>query len=94
MSSKWNNIRMQITRSNKPRSRKSKSNNNNSSIPSLKEFMHRQQVISQYRGFFKAIRTIDDKHSRIAMENEVRSSYKSLLNEQDKLTVTMAVKEV
>lgn len=56
--------------------------------------MHRQQVITQYRHFFKAIRTIDDNQARIAMESEVRSSYKSLLHEQDQLTVTMAVKEV
>ena len=105
MSSKANNIgKVILTRSNKPRSRgsnarkriKGSNTNSSSEIPSLHEFMHRQKVIGQYRHFLKAINSIDDNDdkSRIGLINEVRNGYKSLIGEVDKLTITMAVKDV
>lgn len=101
MSSKSFNLRREVlSRSGKPRVRQSKNSNTNDnngidkdSIPTFKEFMHRQQVISQYRGFMKAIRTIDDTNAQSSMKNEVRTGFKSLLHEDDKLAVAMALKE-
>lgn len=101
VSSKLNNIAKEtitITRSIKPRSRKPRTSSSQlKDIPSFQQFMHRQQVIQQYRDFFKAIRTINDdnnnNNTRKSMENEVRISYKRLIGEQDSLAISMAVKE-
>ena len=108
MSSKATNLgREVLSRSSKPRLRGRQSSKNEEKrtataplkgrefdIPSFKEFMHRQQVISQYRGFMKAIRTIDDTNDQASLKNEVRNGFKSLLHEKDKLAITMALKEV
>jgi hypothetical protein len=103
MSSTTNNIRkVVLTRTSKPRTQtrprtRTRTGNRNTTekqdIPSFQEFIHRQQVISQYRGFLKAIRTIDDSNSQIGMRNEVRTGFKSLMNEEDKLAITMAMKD-
>ncbi len=63
-------------------------------VPSLHEFMHRQTVISQYRQFFRAINTVGDKDSSTSMKNEVRTAFKSLLHEEDKFSIKIALKEV
>ena len=63
-------------------------------IPSLQEFMHRQTVMTQYRQFFRAMNTVDDKNSSASMKNEVRTAFKSLIHEEDKLSIKMALKEV
>lgn len=97
MSSKSIHLRREVlSRSSKPRLRQSKKKalGKEIDIPSLKEFMHRQKVISQYRGFMKAIETVDDKNAQYSMKNEVRTGFKSLKDEEDTLAVAMALREV
>lgn len=96
MSSKSNDLlKVIVSRSSKPRLRTRQNNSNtNDSIPTLKEFMHRQKVISQYRGFLKAIRNIDDINAQRTMKNEVRTGFKSMIHEKDKISISMALKEV
>jgi len=63
-------------------------------IPSFHEFLHRQQVLTQYRDFFRSIRVVkDDINTRKTMENEVRTSFKRLMYEKDNLSISMAIKE-
>ena len=62
-------------------------------IPSLKDFVHKQTVIRQYRGFLRAVGIIPDDHWRSQCKEEVRKTFKLEQNEKDQLRITMAVKE-
>ena len=66
---------------------------NAKNIPSLKDFVHKQTVIRQYRGFLRAVGIIPDDHWRSQCKEEVRKTFKLEQNEKDQLRITMAVKE-
>ena len=72
------------------RSRKGKSLEN---VPSLKEFVHRQSVVRQYRGFLRAVKKLNDATFEEQGRNEIRQQFDSLKYETDKITISMAVKE-
>ena len=63
-------------------------------IPSMKEFMHRQNVQRQYRGFLRAVNCIQDISYRTQGKEEVRREFAARKWETDSLAVSMAVKEV
>jgi hypothetical protein len=63
-------------------------------IPSMKEFIHRQKVIRQYRGFLRALNMIDDESFQKEGKNEVPRQFKAMKCESDALSVSMAVKDV
>lgn len=62
-------------------------------IPSLKEFVHRQAVIRQYRGFLRAVNCIPDPAFQSSSKREVRESFGRHKDETDALSVQMALKE-
>jgi hypothetical protein len=67
-------------------------------IPSLKEFVHRQKVIRQYRGFFRVLKCIDDEQHKVQMKNEIKQSFSILKNannaiEEEKLAISMSLTE-
>ena len=79
-----------VAKTGRSRSRlKGKVNN----IPSLKDFVHKQTVIRQYRDFLRAVGTISDDHWRRQCQEEVRKTFRLEMNDKDPLRVTMAVKE-
>jgi hypothetical protein len=63
-------------------------------IPSLKEFVHKQNVIRQYRGFFRAVKMLNDEKFQLQGGNEVRQMFRTMQNETDKLSISMALKDV
>ena len=63
-------------------------------LPSLKEFVHKQSVVSQYRGFLRAVDLIPDEHWRKQARNEIRETFKAFKDEKDAVATKMAVKEV
>jgi hypothetical protein len=63
-------------------------------IPSMKEFIHRQKVIRQYRGFLRALNMIDDESFQKEGKSEVKRQFKAMKCESDALSVSMAVKDV
>jgi len=63
-------------------------------IPSLKEFVHRQNVVRQYRGFLRSVNMLNDKTFELQGRDEVRQQYRSMKDETDKLSISMAVKDV
>ena len=63
------------------------------SLPSLKEFVHRQTVIRQYRGFLRAVNCIPDPTFQTSSKKEVQSSFERYKNETDALTIQMALRE-
>jgi hypothetical protein len=63
-------------------------------IPSMKEFLHRQKVIRQYRGFLRALDAINDDSFKHQGRDEVQRQFRALKHETDALTISMAVKEV
>eukprot|EP00979_Chaetoceros_neogracilis_P000052 scaffold17_cov259-Chaetoceros_neogracile.AAC.4 len=62
-------------------------------IPSLKEFVHKQNVIRQYRGFFRAVKMLNDEKFQLQGGNEVRQMFRTMQNETDKLSISMALKD-
>lgn len=64
------------------------------SIPSLKEFLHQQRVIHQYRHFLRAIANIDDPKWRDQLLCDVRKGFKDLRSSTDSIANQMALKEV
>ena len=62
-------------------------------VPSLKEFVHRQTVIRQYRGFLRAVNCIPDPTFQTSSKKEVQSSFERYKNETDALTIQMALRE-
>ncbi len=100
-----NNMRVVVNRTRAARLRQSREelqHNKGSSrlsgvspnIPSLKEFLHRQNVRRQYRDFFRVVNSIKDDTYRIQGRAEVRKEFEALKYETDKLAVSMAIKEV
>jgi hypothetical protein len=63
-------------------------------VPSFKEFLHRQRVIHQYRDFMKALAKIDDPIWRNQLQHDVKQGYKDHLRSTDSLANQMALKEV
>ena len=62
-------------------------------VPSLKEFVHRQTVIRQYRGFLRAVNCIPDPSFQTSSKKEVQTSFGRYKNETDALTIQMALRE-
>ena len=62
-------------------------------VPSLKEFVHRQTVIRQYRGFLRAVNCIRDPTFQSSSKKEVQTSFGRYKNETDALTIQMALRE-
>ena len=75
-----------------PKTRRRPGSPNNQHVPLLKEFLHKQTVLRQYRSFLRAVKLISDSQSRSTAIEEVRRSYR--LDTMDKLSIQMAVKEV
>ena len=63
-------------------------------IPSLKDFLHKQNVVNQYRSFARAAALISDNHWKQHVLKEIRETFQSNRNETDKLAISMAFKEV
>ena len=61
---------------------------------SFKEFLRRQRVVHQYRGFMKALSKIDDPIWRDQLKCDVRTGYGINMKNQDDLAIQMAIKEV
>ena len=64
-----------------------------SEVPSLKEFVHRQTVIRQYRGFLRAVACIPDPTFQLSSKKEVQTSFGRYKDETDALTIQMALRE-
>ncbi len=69
-------------------------------IPSLKDFLHRQKVIHQYRGFLKTLKHVNDEGSKSQILKEIRQSFSAYKYEnfdrddsEQQVAVSMAVKE-
>lgn len=62
-------------------------------MPSMKEFLHKQSIVKQYRGFFRAITMIPDEKWRIHARDEVRTNFAPYKQETDSLAISMATKE-
>jgi len=62
-------------------------------VPSLKDFVHRQSVLRQYRGFLRALRCIPDEVYRASSVEEVQRSYRANRDEIDPAGVKMAVSD-
>ena len=62
-------------------------------LPSLKEFVHRQTVIRQYRGFLRVVACIPDPTFQLSSKKEVQTSFGRYKSETDALTIQMALKE-
>lgn len=62
-------------------------------VPNLKEFMHKQTVIKQYRTFFRVVKLIPDEEWRVHCHNEIRTSFELNKNESSRLSRMAAVKE-
>ena len=62
-------------------------------VPSLKEFVHRQTVIRQYRGFLRAVNCIPDPTFQTSSKKEVQTSFERYKKETDALTIQMALRE-
>ena len=65
-------------------------------IPSLKDFMHKQRVLKQYRDFFRAVRCIPDEDGewKGQIQNEIRDTFRMRVEESEKLAITMAITDV
>jgi hypothetical protein len=63
-------------------------------LPSLKEFVHRQNVVRQYRGFLRSVNMLNDTKYQLQGRDEVRQQFKLMKDETDKLSISMAVKDV
>ena len=66
------------------------------SFLSLKDFMHRQRVLKQYREFVRTTYKMpsDDASWKSQILTEIRETYRSRMNETDKLSISMAVTDV
>jgi hypothetical protein len=62
-------------------------------VPSLQEFVHKTQVLKQYRSFLRAIRLIDQEEDRQHAYQEVKREFKTHSALQDKIAKQMAVTE-
>lgn len=62
-------------------------------VPSMKEFLHKQTIVRQYRGFMRAVATIPDEKWRIQARDEVRNSFALHKNETNNIAISMATKE-
>mmetsp|Transcript_5013 Transcript_5013/g.9527 ORF Transcript_5013/g.9527 Transcript_5013/m.9527 type:complete len:148 (+) Transcript_5013:164-607(+) len=80
-------------RSSRSRILKNNQRNEIEKIPSMKEFIHRQKVIRQYRGFLRALKMIDDESFREDGRNEVKRQFRGMKCESGALSVSMAVKD-
>ena len=63
------------------------------SLPSLREFVHKQTVLHQYRHFLKAVRLIEDKCYKQEALQEITTQFRKDSMETDSLSIQMAVKE-
>jgi hypothetical protein len=94
-----NGARVVVNRARGTRNRNNNQSNTNTEsnrlqeIPSMKEFMHRQNVQRQYRGFLRAVNCIQDISYRTQGKEEVRREFAARKLETDSLAVSMAVKE-
>lgn len=59
----------------------------------MKEFVHRQNVRRQYRGFLRALDSISDSKFRKQGREEVRKEFGALKFITDQLAISMAIKE-
>mmetsp|Transcript_22577 Transcript_22577/g.49007 ORF Transcript_22577/g.49007 Transcript_22577/m.49007 type:complete len:187 (+) Transcript_22577:43-603(+) len=62
-------------------------------LPSLKEFVHQQTVIRQYRGFLRAVSMIPDPAFQRSSVEEVRTTFLRYKDETDVMAIQMAVRE-
>ena len=62
-------------------------------IPSLKDFVHKQTVIRQYRGFLRAVGTIPDNNWKGQCQEEVRKTFRLEQHEKDPLRISKKEKE-
>ena len=62
-------------------------------LPSLREFVHKQKVLHQYRHFLKAVNLIEDKQYKLEALQEVTTKFRRDSMETDSLSIQMAVKE-
>jgi len=62
-------------------------------VPSMKEFLHKQTIVKQYRGFLRSVAMIPDEQWRIHARDEVRQSFGAYKQETDNLSISMAIKE-
>jgi hypothetical protein len=62
-------------------------------VPSLKEFVHKTQVLKQYRSFLRAIRLMDNEEDRQDAYQEVKRAFKTHSVLQDTMGKQMAVTE-
>jgi len=62
-------------------------------VPSMKEFLHKQTIVKQYRGFLRSVAMIPDEQWRIHARDEVRSSFTTYKKETNNLSISMAIKE-
>lgn len=100
--------RLNSTEANKPRKRfrnrtgpsnSNNSNNNNNTtkllekVPSLKDFMHKQSVVSQYRSFLRTLQTIDDDVWKNQLKKDVQKEFQKNIQQKDPMAVKMAFNE-
>mmetsp|Transcript_14221 Transcript_14221/g.18103 ORF Transcript_14221/g.18103 Transcript_14221/m.18103 type:complete len:173 (+) Transcript_14221:3-521(+) len=61
------------------------------SIPSMKEFLHRQTVTHQYRSFLKAVKLFPKGTEQAEAFREVKSTFRVCGRETDPISIRMAV---
>ena len=86
-------IRTRLNRIRNPNANNNNMNNDHKSIPSLKEFMHRQTVLHQYRNFLKTLSFIDDVTWRNQLIQDVSSTFRRNHRETNPVAIKMALKE-
>lgn len=59
----------------------------------FKEFLRRQRVVHQYRGFMKALSKIDDPIWRDQLKCDVQKGYSINKKNQDDIAIQIAIKE-
>mmetsp|Transcript_28504 Transcript_28504/g.41627 ORF Transcript_28504/g.41627 Transcript_28504/m.41627 type:complete len:171 (+) Transcript_28504:3-515(+) len=64
------------------------------SIPSMKEFLHRQTVTHQYRSFLKAVKLFPKGTEQAEAFREVKSAFRVCSRETNPISIRMAVTDV
>jgi superoxide dismutase len=59
-------------------------------VPSYRDFMHRQAVVSLYRQFMKTIRSLPDKSE---LQSQIRKEFSSMKHEKDEWNKKRAIQE-
>mmetsp|Transcript_16160 Transcript_16160/g.23012 ORF Transcript_16160/g.23012 Transcript_16160/m.23012 type:complete len:171 (+) Transcript_16160:107-619(+) len=82
-----------LTGANGDHDRKLESRRVGQTLPSLKEFVHKQAVIRQYRTFLRVIAMISDSSARLQANEEVKQTFRRHACETDEVSISMTVKE-